>query len=62
MADNDYLSSPGTTSVAKALRAAVGAVSGVWARLTTREDDSLVEAVLTDRLERELADRAYKHW
>jgi hypothetical protein len=54
---------PGTTSVGKALRATVGAVSGAWARLTApREDNSLIEAVLTDRLERELADRAYKHW
>ncbi|MGD0053466.1 MAG: hypothetical protein ABSD03_16805 [Vulcanimicrobiaceae bacterium] len=54
---------PGTTSVGKALRAAAGAMSGAWARLkASREDNSLVEAVLTDRLERELADRAYKHW
>jgi hypothetical protein len=54
---------PDTTSVGKALRAAAGAVSGAWARLkASREDNSLVEAVLTDRLERDLADRAYKHW
>jgi hypothetical protein len=53
---------PSVTSIGDALRTAAHAVSSAWTRLTHHEDNSLSGAVMTDSLERELADRAFKRW
>ncbi|HTW85789.1 MAG TPA: hypothetical protein VMD91_17090 [Candidatus Sulfotelmatobacter sp.] len=51
-----------TASIGDAFRTAAHTVSQAWTRLTHREDNSLAGAVMTDQLERELAERAFKRW
>ena len=53
---------PSVTSIGDALRTAASAVSAAWTRLTHHEDNSLAGAAMTDQLERELAERAFRRW